>query len=284
MRRKLLVLTIAGLCLSYSMQSLAARPLGSHQAEPIVASPVSSASPAGVPFIRGVDGPVISPGIALTAPIAFGADWGHVFAGLGGNYDTDSNGRSTDGSGYLGLGLGDAEKWVGLEAVVNIISASDDFFDETSINLKLHRQLGERTAIAIGTENIARRGTVFPDESYEYAALSHVFTLNAGDPAGLMSLPVTIGAGKGRFSELLDAPARGYEDDVEAFAAVGFIPHPQISVIGEWLGNQLNVGASFVPFRRWPLVVTAGFLDLTEENDDKADFALAIGYTFDFKK
>lgn len=281
MQRKLSAFIFASIFLGSSSLSYAARPLGSHQAEPIVASPVSSGSPAGVPFVRTSRGPTISPGVALTAPTAFGAEWGDVFFGLGGNYDSGS----IDGSGYIGFGAGNASELVGLEANMNFISASDDFFEALSFNFKLHRMLGEKTAIAIGTEHTARHGdTVFPDESYQYVSVSHVVSLNTDTPDQLMSVPITIGVGNGRFNQI-DEPARnGYEDTVSGFASIGFIPHPQISFLAEWVGHQFNAGASFVPFERWPVVVTAGLLDLAEQNDDSVDFGLAVGYTLQFGK
>ena len=165
---------------------------------------------------------------------------------------------------------------------MNVISASDDFFEALSFNFKLHRMLGEKTAIAFGTEHALRHGdTVFPDESYQYVSVSHIFSLNADNPDNLMSVPITIGAGNGRFNKI---DGRGYEDTVSGFASVGFIPHPQISLLAEWVGHQLNAGASFVPFERWPVVITAGLLDLAEQNDDSIDFALAVGYTLQFGK
>src|SRR3546814_6185069 len=55
---------------------------------------------------------------ALNAPVAFGASWGGVGVGIGGQ-TCDCNKDDADGAAAIVFGLGDADKYAGLEVAAD---------------------------------------------------------------------------------------------------------------------------------------------------------------------
>ncbi|MGD1911361.1 MAG: S-layer homology domain-containing protein, partial [Rivularia sp. (in: cyanobacteria)] len=59
--------------------------------------------------------------------------------------------------------------------------------------------------------------------------------------------------------------------------------HPQASLIAEWTGQDLAVGASIAPFKRIPLVITPAVRDIAGPGagaSDGARFVLGVGLGF----
>jgi len=223
--------------------------------------------------------PAGSPGMTLGSPIGYGASWGDVGIGVGGQTLDDSASDDVDGSAALAVGLGDARKYVGLEAVVDAISMRDDFGEDGAFALKLHTVLPGNAAFAVGVENIGRWGRAEAGRSSVYAVGTKFFALN---PNGANALPlaVNVGLGDNRFNEAGDSGA-------SVFGGLALYVHPQFSIITDWTGNALNAGVSALPFRSFPLVVTLGALNTTGENlggqfGDDTEFGGAVGYSWHF--
>lgn len=216
--------------------------------------------------------PIAAPGIAFGAPTGFGAGWGQAFAGLGGQ--TISEGQDNlDGSGVLGVGLGDPQRAIGLEAVVNVISLQEGFAEDGSWGFKLHTTLPNRAAIAVGVDDTGGWGAATEQRSSAYAVYTQVIDLSPDTPKRPLSLAFNVGAGQERFA----APG----DDVAPIGSVALSLHRQASVIADYSRGELNLAASVVPMYRIPLVVTAGFINVTERNAD-IEFAAGVGYLYSF--
>lgn len=218
--------------------------------------------------------PQASPGVVFGSPVAFGARSGDWFAGLNGSTSDTRNDFigdiDVDGSGVVGMGFGNPDENIGVELGLNIISLTDEFADSGALAAKLHRNIGDRGAIAIGTENSLAWGEAedVADAvgTTEFISYSHYF--NAGGK-GLM---LTVGAGDGRLGSKDDP------EDVAMFAALGYAFTSQLSAILDYSGETTNVGLSFVPWTDTPFTVLIGATDLSEERGD-TEFAVSVGYS-----
>ncbi len=216
--------------------------------------------------------PIAAPGIAFGAPTAFGASWGQAFAGLGGQ--TVSSGEDDlDGSAVFGAGILDPYRAVGVEAVMNVISLQEGFAEDGSWGFKVHRVLPNRAGVAIGVDDTGGWGDAREQHSSAYAVYTQVIDLEPQSPKRPLSLAFNIGAGNERFAE----PG----DDFGVIGSVALALHRQGSLIADYSRGELNLGASVVPFYRIPLVVTAGFINVTERNAD-LEFAAGVGYLYSF--
>ena len=56
----------------------------------------------------------------------------------------------------------------------------------------------------------------------------------------------------------------------------------RVSLIADWTGQDLNLGASIVPFRNLPLVITPAVADVTGNAGDGARFILGVGYAISY--
>lgn len=228
--------------------------------------------------------PAGAPGIVFGSPAAFGADWGTVFAGVGGSTLPKANANDYDGSMAVGFGLGDAVKYVGLETVVNIISLrdsgpNDSFGHDGNVGLKLHKSLPGGAAFAIGIENIGRWGAPKSaaggaGRSSVYAVGTKVFHL-APNSGNKLPLSVNVGIGDNRFEDT-GKSGSGF------FGGIAFLPFSQLSIIADWTGIDLNAGISVAPLRNYPLTVTMGAINLTENNNTDVEFAGSLGYSWFF--
>lgn len=220
--------------------------------------------------------PTVAPGIAFGSPVAFGVAWGQAFMGVGGTTAPNQGGNGgVDGSASVGLGLGNPNTFVGLEAVATVISLRSNFGDDGDASVKLHRVLPGRSAIAVGVDNTARWGAAKGTKAGTYIAFTKVWDFNGDMARHPVPMSFNIGAGNGRFSK----PG---SDTVGLFGGVSIAPWRQVSLIADFDGRDLNAGLSVVPFARWPLVVTAGAIHLTERYNMDTEFAGGIGYLFRF--
>jgi hypothetical protein len=231
-----------------------------------------------LPQIRALNAqltaPITSPGIAFGSPVAFGANFGQVFGGIGGEVLPKAAATSVDGSAFLGFGLGDAERYVGLEAAATIISIKDDTGEDGDWNFKVHRVLPDRTGIAVGVEATQGWGLAETrDESY-YGVVTHVLDLAPDMPKAPVTLAINVGVGNERFVD----PG---EDGVNVFGSVALMATRQMSTILDWTGRDLNAAISVVPIRRWPIVLTVGATNMTERFRT-SEFAGGIGFTHSF--
>jgi len=226
-----------------------------------------------------------APASTLSTPTAFGANFGSAFIGLS-LVDRPRGGDSPDGSAVLGFGVGDARRYAGLEVAVGVISLSDSNGRDSiggsgNVNFKLHRILPGNVGIAVGWENAIAWGDARQADSSVYGVVSRAFPLQPSNRRHPLPLVLSVGVGGGRFRSAGDIKAD--KDSVGAFASAGLRVTPQTSLIANWTGQDLNLGASVAPFRGVPLTITLGLADVTGSAGDGVRFALGIGYGVRFR-
>jgi hypothetical protein len=216
-------------------------------------------------------------GSSVGSPTAFGADWGDAFLGASFQARARNTNRS-DGGVSFGFGLGDAERAVGLEVAVSVVDLIGNTFEDGGVSFKLHRVLPNNFGVAIGVENATTWGSTDGGSSV-YGVVSKIIPLrdNLADP--LSKLTLSLGLGGGRFRSESDVQAGN--ESVNVFGSVGLQALERVSLIADWTGQDLNLGASIVPFNI-PLIITPAIADVTGNAGDGTRFILGVGYAISF--
>ena len=223
-----------------------------------------------------------APGHNTASQSAYGANFGDGFVGAGFASRTRS-GKSSDGSVVAGFGLWNARDYLGVEvSVFSYSTIREGFMTNGALGVKLHRVLPKNVALAVGGENLAGWGSLDAPKSY-YGVVSKVWRLRQreGDPFG--SLTTNLGAGNGRFSpdfdSLMSTSERG---SIGVFGSAGLRVHESVTLIGDWGGQDLSIGLSFLPLRWVPLVITPAYADVLGRDGHKATFILGVALGFKF--
>lgn len=222
-----------------------------------------------------------APGVSTASPLAFGPNFGDVFFG-GGYQATTRNDGGDDGSLSGGFGLGNSQTAVGLEVV--IVSAStvrSGLFERTMMSLKAHKSLPGNSAIAFGVEGINISGESGADPNW-FAVASRVVPLRNGgsESTPFSQVTINIGAGNGRFCPAKEVATDvfGTEDcGVNLFASAGLRVNKYIGLIGDYTGQDFNVGLSLVPFPKFPIVVTPALVDVLGMANKEVRFTMGVG-------
>jgi hypothetical protein len=223
--------------------------------------------------------PGFAPGSTAGGPSAFGADFGDAYVGISGA-TRRARRNGADGSISAGFGLGDANKYAGLEVNLNIGSLRR-FAANGDVGLKLHRNLSRDTAIAVGWDTGIRWGDENRNvDSTLYGVATKVFALDTEDPKRKLPLTVSVGFGGGRFRSF-ESEQRG-RNTVGMFGSVGLQVTPQSSLVSTWTGRDLNLGISLVPIRTKPFFVTAVVANVFGRDDASTLYSLSLGYGFNF--
>ncbi|AFZ21450.1 hypothetical protein [Allocoleopsis franciscana] len=219
-----------------------------------------------------------SPGISILTPSAYGQSWGSASIGVGLQSRTRFT-RTSDGVVGIGLGLGDAQKTVGLDLGLTFVDLIGNTAQDGSVSLKLHRRLPEDFAVAVGVKNLIRFGATDSGTGY-YGVVTKRFILQEDVQQPFSQIFVSAGVGSGQFRSELDIN----EDrtSVGVFGSVAVRVAEPISAIAEWSGQDLTLGLSIAPFRDVPLVVTPAITDITGKAGDGSRFILGIGYGISF--
>ena len=219
------------------------------------------------------------PGITILSPNAYAADGWTIFAGAG-FQDRTRFTNDSDGAAWVGVGLGDAHKYVGLElTAASFSTVNSGFFDRVGFSALLHRSIGSNTAIGIGAENFE---IINGDESDTdwgaFGVASHIFVLRSDPRKPFSMATATIGVGNGRFRFEDDI----FDDDetVNVFGAVSIHPIRPVAIIADWYGQDLAVGMSLAPFANFPIVIVPAVADITNNAGDGARFIIGatVGY------
>ncbi|MCU0548159.1 MAG: hypothetical protein MUC48_02315 [Leptolyngbya sp. Prado105] len=230
-----------------------------------------------------------SPGITIANPSGFGADRNRLFVSIGAQRTRIA---STDGAAGFGIGLGNAQRFVGIQLSYTLVSVTPQRGDGESIrpfgsgafNVKIHRQFSGGWSAAIGAEgifNIGKLGnSISPAEFNEfedtyYGAVTHLIRLKQDANRPFSRLALTLGAGTGRFRTLEQLIDGG--TFVNPFASIALKVSPSTSLIAEWTGQDLGVGLSIVPFRNLPLILTPAIRDLAGPDAEKPRFIFGVG-------
>ncbi|HCG00957.1 MAG TPA: hypothetical protein DEV93_10495 [Chloroflexi bacterium] len=227
----------------------------------------------------------VSPASSDGTPIAYGAEWGDGFFGLGFQnrmryVKTLPRSQQMDGSVVAGFGLGDAESVIGIEtAITSFSTVRSGFGNHMGVSFKIHRLLPKNIGVAIGWED-AIRSQALDGGSSIYGVVSSFIPLRKDVASPLGSVTVSAGIGDGRF-QTERAISLG-KDGVNGFGSLGVRILSPVSLIAEWGGQDLTVAASIVPFVRFPLVISPGFADVTGSAGDGARFTVGVGLGFSF--
>ena len=223
----------------------------------------------------------LGPAASVSIPTALGVDAGELFFGIAyqgrTRYTTED-----DAAAVLGVGIG-TRRVVALEAALTTYSTlrGGGPLETGGVSLKLHRAMGGQTSVAVGVENALLWGGSDGDPSV-YAVASRMLNLRDDASAPFSTAVATLGVGNGRFrSEDDDAADR---ETVNVFGGLGVRVAGPLSLVADWTGQDLNAAASITPFRRLPLVLTAGMVDLTGSAGDGARFIVSLGYGLAFRQ
>lgn len=223
-------------------------------------------------------------GASFGSPIAFGADWGSVGVGVFAQTLTKSKaGTRGDGSAGVAFGLGDADRYVGLETEVAIADLTtrngNHFGDGGSLGFKLHTNLPDGAAFAVGVTGTGRWGTEKnTNRASVYAVGTKIFKIGSVNPYALV---MNVGIGDEGFQEL-DTKTGFGKGGAGVFGSMAFYICPQISVIADYTGRFLNAGLSVAPFKSYPLTLTLGGVNLTNRYKTNPQAAASLSYGFQF--
>jgi hypothetical protein len=247
----------------------------------------------------------------LGTPSAFGANWGDFFLGAGYQNETRPNiysnvnlpssslastaekAKGKETYAYsVGLGLGDARNFFGLETVATTYNrtgaGNPGSFDNGGVSFKIHKLLGDNFAIAGGYENAitfgnnpaTRDGGVNGGRTgYGVASL----ILNPDPNMGFFSnTTLSVGAGAGRFRSVGDI--RGNKDNINVFGSLGTRLFSNISLVGDWNGQDLSVGLPItIPFGGGTsFQVTPALVDIANPETGGSRFSVSGGLGLHF--
>ena len=225
----------------------------------------------------------IYPGSSSGTPTAYGAEFGDIF--FGGEFQARTRYTSTlpfrdriDGSVYGGFGLGNPRSFLGIELVAtSFTTIRHGFFRESSFSFKIHRQLPGNFAIAYGWED-AIHSTGTDGGSSMYGVLTSDIRFREDYDAPMSAVTLSAGVGNGRFQT--EQAFYAGKHGVNGFGSMGLHVVRPLSLIADWTGQDLMLGASIVPFRKLPLIITPAFADVTGSAGDGARFVMGAGFDF----
>jgi len=224
--------------------------------------------------------------VNIMSPVAYGPSAGVISSNIG-FINHWPGGTDSDGFAQISVGLGDADRYVGLQItpLIDSLGFRDDGFAQNgTVDIKVFRWLGENTAVAVGAANATGWGT-FKDfnESY-YGAVTHIFNLLPSNSAHPLPLVTTAGLGTGAFNSPFIFQQEQHNNDIEGFASIALQVHPRLSLIVDYTSQILSSGISFIPTYYFPLVITAYATNLAGGNmvSGGVDFGVnaAIGWKF----
>lgn len=217
-----------------------------------------------------------SPALSIYIPVGYGADKNTLF--LTGSYQNTV--REDDGSvgaGGIGIGLGDADKAVGVE-LSYALETTDNDFGEGGFNAKIHRRLGQDLSAAIGWNGFLNIGRNDFEQS-KYGVITKVFRTQDSLNDPFSRVAVTVGVGDGQFRS--SGAEAAEENNVNVFGNVAVRVARPVSFIAEWTGRDLGLGLSIAPFKNIPFVITPAVRDVVGAGDGPR-FVLGAGTAIRF--
>jgi hypothetical protein len=219
------------------------------------------------------------PGVSAGSPSAYGSGWGTVFIG-GSLVSETQDSAEMDGSGVIGMGFGDADKFVTVDVAVGIISVDTrdgGFAEDGNFNFAISRNVTDTLALAVGVDNAYPWGSADEEAQSYFGVLSDQYTLSTGAESQAMPLTISLGYGTGTYQG--DAQEDdGIANTVGIFGSVALQLKDNFSVIGDWSGDRLNAGVSFVPFKKIRLVTSLIATDVTNRTGNKVPVTFSVGY------
>lgn len=224
-------------------------------------------------FIEG------SPALTIVNPTGFGLDNNTGFVSASFQSRTRYT-KTSDGALGIGVGLGDARKYVGVELSYGLASfGGSRSFGSGGFNVKVHHQFSESLAAAVGWNGFLNLGSRNDFQNSPYGVVTKIFRTRDDINSPLSRIAVSAGLGSGQFRT-----ERDVEKDtgsVNFFGSVAVRVARPVSFITEWTGEDLTMGLSIVPFKNLPLVITPAVRDIVGAGDGPR-FVLGAGFAFKF--
>lgn len=218
------------------------------------------------------------PALTIANPYGFGADRG-FYTGL--SYQVDTRGgldnqNDGDATWGIGLGLGDAQKYLGAELSYNLASFGQNGrdFGSGGFNLKLHRKLAEGWGVAAGWNSFLSIGDANDLDDSMYVATTKIFRTRKNVNSAFSRVAATIGGGNGQFRSV-DSINNG-DENFNVFGSLAVRVARPVSFVTEWTGQDLGMGVSVSPFRTIPMTFNLGARDIVGAGDG-ARFIFGIG-------
>lgn len=218
-----------------------------------------------------------SPGITIINPSGYGASWGSAGIGIG----IQQRARfidEADGVFGFGLGLGNPQKYVGVQIGLTLVDL-DNIFRDGTLNLKLHHRFSNDLSIALGIQGFTTFGDTDGGSS-GYGSITKRFSLKPNVSQPFSELYTTVGIGGGQFRS--ESDINNGVESIGFFSSVAVRVIEPVSTIAEWTGQDLTIGVSIVPFRNLPLVIVPAITDITGSAGDGARLVFGAGYGFSF--
>ncbi len=217
-----------------------------------------------------------SPALSIYIPVGFGADQGTLF--LSGTYqDSVRIDEGAVGTGGIGIGLGDAQKSVGVE-LSYAFETTDNDFGEGGFNAKVHRRLGRDLSLAAGWNGFLNIGRNDFEHS-KYGVITKIFRIQDSLDKPLSRVAFTLGVGDGQFRS--NGAIEAGDNDINVFGNVALRVVRPVSFIAEWTGQDLGLGFSIAPFKNFPFVITPAARDLLGAGGDPR-FVIGAGTAIRF--
>ncbi len=220
---------------------------------------------------------------SVMTPTGWGAAYGSFFAGAGVS-ERNPYLPSSDGVMALGVGVGDPVLNIGLQLGVTVSDLSE--FDNYAYSFKLHRYLGQGTAIAVGGESLLTGGPLVDDlgETF-YLVVSHVVQGVALPRPGVGRLHLSAGVGSGRFANRSprDVSEGKGDNGTWVFGNAAVEVAKDLNLLVEWSGINLHAGVSKA-FQVGDVAISLSLAaaDLTDYSGDGARLlgggAVAVGF------
>ncbi len=221
--------------------------------------------------------PPLSPSITIIVPSAYGASQGEFGAGIGVQMPARFTNRS-DGVYGFKWGLGDSEASLGLELGLALVDLDQPWQGDGSLSVKVHRTLNPNFNLAVGVQSLAQFGDGDSAASL-YTVATQRFDLHDSDQP-FSQLHLSLGVGNGQFRS--EAAVLADRPTVGIFGSAALRLTANSSAIAEWTGQDLTLGAAWVPFTDLPFVVVAGVSDITGSAGDRARLIFSASYNFSF--
>jgi hypothetical protein len=217
-----------------------------------------------------------SPALSIYIPVGYGLDGWSVWGS--GNFQAEVREDSGSvGGGGIGVGLGDAKKYLGLELGYTVID-SEASFGEGGFSGKLHRRFPSDISVAFGWNGFANIGRNDFEHSI-YGVATKIFRITDSLDRPFSRLSLSVGVGNGQFRSNFDRDR--FQNGTNIFGNLSLRVIRPVSVIAEWTGQDLALGLSIAPFKNLPFVITPAVRDVTGSGYSPR-FVIGAGVSFKF--
>lgn len=220
--------------------------------------------------------------ISIFAPVGFGVDFGTMFVVVGGVNRWPGT-SDPDGYYYLGAGLGNGDRYLGVQATGLLDSAGvdDPFAKNGTGSLSVFRWLTPSTSVAYGALNMFGWGMFGHWSKSYYGSVTQYFSFF---PSGAFPMALTFGMGEGALNSVDDFRVYPNRHRYKAFGSLAVSLMPRVSWIVDETMDIVSTGFSFIPYAPLPFVVNVYATNLAGGQKKAGPVtygaSLSAGFTF----